>query len=247
MLNFTEKCKSKEYGLNCVSTMASEVKIGPILINYIANILKLTKIIARKHKPIPIELVEKALLSGSYLKEIECIDSDGLHYLYNTMIHKPKSAFFNASKKEKHKNSPSINEFELLTKKKESYSKALIKLSDLYLMDETITKNDYLLKKRDIEKNIHEVDIKIERIKFDNSDVKNFIVKTNKFTFYNDLLKDGEVNFRKLAMTNENGFIKDFINMIINNIVVKDSRILSISFKNGLCNKFIYKDEKALI
>lgn len=241
------RCKSKERGLSCTSTMASEVKIGPILINYIANILKLTKIIAKKHKPIPIKLFEKALLSGDTLNGIECIDPDGLYYLYNNMIHKPKSAFFNSNEKEKHKNSSSINEFELLTKKKESYSKALIKLSDLYLIDEAITKNDYLLKKRELEKSIHEIDIKIEKVKFDNSDEKSFIAKTNKFTFYNELLKDGEVDFRKLVLTNETGFIKDFINMIIDNIVVKDSRILSINFKNGLCNKFIYKDEKTLI
>ncbi|WP_252236136.1 hypothetical protein [Clostridium sp. CH2] len=34
--------------------------------------------------------------------------------------------------------------------------------------------------------------------------------------------------------------IKEFVNILINKIIVKDSQIISLEFKNGLVTTFIY-------
>ena len=50
------------------------------------------------------------------------------------------------------------------------------------------------------------------------------------------------IEFDKLIRKIDPQIVKEFIGAVIKKIVIKDGRVVSICFKNGLEHKFLYKN-----
>lgn len=71
-----------------------------------------------------------------------------------------------------------------------------------------------------------------------------FLEKATYFYLTNSLNQKRSLDFRKMVDTFEPKMLQDFLCSVIDHITVVDGHVASISFKNGLTNKFIYKTTK---
>lgn len=154
--------------------------------------------------------------------------------LFDIIVNKQYSFYsFNKAKK--------LNkDFNLDLKKKEleKYERALKRLEELYLFDEEgMSRKNYLLRKKEIEDNINKINDNIksnnktdEKIEIDslllNTILKEIIIKR--------LDNKSAINF----ISREN--LKEFFNAFIEEILILDRKIISITFKNGLNIGFSY-------
>ena len=51
------------------------------------------------------------------------------------------------------------------------------------------------------------------------------------------------IDFEEMIKTIDTKAVKNFVVSIIQKIVIKDGKIMSVRFKNGLEHKFVYRDQ----
>ena len=51
------------------------------------------------------------------------------------------------------------------------------------------------------------------------------------------------IDFKEMIKTIDTKAVKNFVVSIIQKIVIKDGKIMSVRFKNGLEHKFVYRDQ----
>ena len=51
------------------------------------------------------------------------------------------------------------------------------------------------------------------------------------------------IDFEEMIKTIDTKAVKNFVASIIQKIVIKDGKIMSVRFKNGLEHKFVYRDQ----
>lgn len=104
-----------------------------------------------------------------------------------------------------------------------------------------MSKKDYFLKKQKIENNITEIRKKIDETAITDSSSHNynFILNAATLEFSRKLISE-KINMKSLIQDVGRDLIKEFVNILINKIIVKDRQIISLEFKNGLVTTFIY-------
>ena len=68
------------------------------------------------------------------------------------------------------------------------------------------------------------------------------MAKAAVFLVTNQLQGKRFIDAEKLLRQIDTHVVKEFLNSVVQKIVIKDGRVLSIRFKNGLEHKFLYKD-----
>ena len=71
-----------------------------------------------------------------------------------------------------------------------------------------------------------------------------FIKQASYFIISQALLEKRVVNYEKYIHEIDPRVFKDFLRPVVQNFCIKDGRIESIRFKNGMEHKFLYKDEE---
>ncbi len=223
-------CTSRYNHLGCQQKTVSEKIVGEFTFNFISDIIRNSKnrAISSEHE------LENILLSNKALGGVLAID--GISELYASIFNENDN--FKISKKEN-----VINfENEGLTKEREKYKRALIRLDDLYLFDdESISEKDYLIKKNKLNDKLNEIESKLKHEKKSGNNDVNFIkLATN--AMLNDILMETEnIDMKLFINTVGRDVIKEFITTIIDKIIVRDKKVMCIRFKNGTENRFIYK------
>ena len=69
-----------------------------------------------------------------------------------------------------------------------------------------------------------------------------FMVKASVFIMTHQLQGKRFINFENMIRKIDPQVVKEFLRSVIQKIVIKDGRVISIRFKNGLEHKFLYKD-----
>ncbi|WMJ81930.1 recombinase family protein [Clostridium sp. MB40-C1] len=225
-------CSGRYNHLGCSQKTTNENYIGTFVFNFISNILKLQK----KIKKLDSEALEKALIKGKIFANvvgIENIESlQQLSYCENTFKTKNED------------NEDNAIEFEVIKKEKSKYERALERLETLYLFDdEAMSEKDYILKKNKINAKLNEINDEISKLTSTN-DIPNLnlIKEISKFALSKELLNTEFINYKELIMGIGRETLKEFINTVIDKIMIKDKKILNIKFNNGFESKFIYKD-----
>lgn len=236
-------CSGRYNHAGCNQKTISDKAIGTFVLNYISNILKLAK--PFKNKNLNLNDLESLLLKGNTFKSVVGITEKSLEDLYNAFNYSCKNILL---PKLEDPTTLESNTFELenFRKEKEKFKKAINKLEDLYLFDDEMSEKDYVIKKKKINDKILELDKKINDITSKNPEVSiyelNFLAEVNNIILSKELLKNDSINYKNLINKIGRETLKDFINIIIKNIIVKDKKILSITFKNGLESVFVYND-----
>ncbi len=236
---------SKKAYRKCTGAIG-EVKLGPFVINYIANMVKANEYINKYGTKGTEKQVEKILLKGPMFKDVVGIVPEDLSKTYSIMLRNTGDILFDNVdiKKDIQKDS----ELENLKSEKKKLERALRRLEDLYLFsDESMSEKDYLIRKHDIDKRMDEINNKIKKRSIEFSkDLPghdlNFIKKATQYLLAQNLIGDRPINYNKMVKIADKQLLQDFMQSIIKKIVVEEDKcISSIEFVNGITHRFIYR------
>lgn len=226
-------CKGRYNKLGCSQKTVSDTIVAEFILNFISNMMKISKI----RKTLSVNELEENLLLGNTFKNI--IGIKEIDHVFNSIYFSNKSTF----KLQKDKENKVIDfNIEQLQSQLKKYQKALSKLEDLYLFDEAeMSTKDYIIKKNTINDKIKEINKKLDNsiTKESSSYNINFILNVTTLELSKQLMK-GNIKIKSLINNTGRDIIKDFINTLINKIIVKDKQVKSIEFKNGLTVTFLY-------
>lgn len=204
--------------------------------NYIGTfVLQLIKNILSTNKNINIVDFEKSIISG--IKGV--IGLANIEEVYNAFNNSSSSLFTHNVEK----SNVNIMDIDNITKEKNKYLRALERLEDLYLFDdEAMSEKDYIIKKNKIQDKLKELNgkLKLQNKNDDNNINMNFLIKANLFAL-KSFLNETTINYKEIIIAIGRDRMKEFMNTIIDNIVIKDRKIISITFKNNLKTEFIYE------
>lgn len=226
-------CKGRYNKLGCSQKTVSDTIVAEFILNFISNMMKISKI----RKTLSVNELEEKLLLGNTFKNI--IGIKEMDHVFNSIYYSNKSTF-NLQKDKENK----VIDFNIehLQSQLKKYQTALSKLEDLYLFDEAeMSTKDYVIKKNTITDKIKEINKKLDNsiTKESSSYNINFILNVTTLELSKQLMK-GNIKIKSLINNTGRDIIKDFINTLINKIIVKDKQVKSIEFKNGLIVTFLY-------
>lgn len=233
-------CTSRRTYRACDAPGASDVTIGPFVFNYIANIVRATKSRAKISGP---DDLERILLSGPEFKDIKYINRDDLDIIVQAIRGSVKGgATFVPSPPGSEKGAPEI---EGLRAEADKLSRALDRLKKAFLFDDSgIPESEYLSTRSDLQERLTAVNNKIADAltgdSYSEAAELSFVNSASSFLLSYRLQSGDHIDYSDFASTVDKQVLKDFVSLVIDRIILKDSKIQEIVFKNGLRNRFIY-------
>lgn len=162
------------------------------------------------------------------------VNSINAEKLFDYIINKKHSFYQLDSANTKNENAIK-NDIRL--KELEKYKRALVRLEELYLFGEdSISSKDYILRKKKIEESINS--IKKELASENKTEEVQIDFKLINSVLNNVILTKLDNKTAIELLTRER--LKDFFNSIVEEILILDKKIISITFKNGLNIGFSY-------
>ena len=233
-------CTSRRTYRACDAPGVSDVTIGPFVFNYIANIVRATKSRAKISGP---DDLERILLSGPEFKDIKYINRDDLDIIVQAIRGSVKGgATFVPSPPGSEKDAPEI---EGLRAEADKLSRALDRLKKAFLFDDSgIPESEYLSTRSDLQERLTAVNNKIADAltgdSYSEAAELSFVNSASSFLLSYRLQSGEHIDYSDFASTVDKQVLKDFVSLVIDRIILKDSKIQEIVFKNGLRNRFIY-------
>lgn len=233
-------CGSKNKNNDCGNKYISDIVLGPFVFNYIANLMRLKKIISTKTS---LSTVENYLLKGKIFENVKSINQDDLKKTKDVFLSKNTSMPYQPVEITAEE---TISEKSILEDKKRKAEIALNRLRSLFLYGESdMPEKDYLVERKSILDNLESINKRLNEIKVSEetnpiSD-DDFIKKASYFIMAEKLLSDGYIDYEKYIRTIDPIVPRNFIKSIISKIEVADGNIISIEFKNGTIHHFNYK------
>ncbi|MGL5153130.1 MAG: recombinase family protein [Clostridium sp.] len=221
-------CSGRYNFFGCNQKTISDKIVGTFVLNFISNLINLKRVNSN---------IEEQLLKGIKSDDLIGIDTNSINEIMNFeyMSDSMKSKEIN--------NGKSDVEIELIKKEKVKFKRALDRLEDLYLFDdETMSEKDYILKKKKINDKLEELDIEIKNLRLNDNLLDEEFFNVAKNVILKLELKSGNIDYKKLVQKVSKETLKELVNTIIDNIIVRDRHVLSINFKNGLLVNFAYKE-----
>lgn len=228
----------------CPASGISDVTLGPFIFNYISNIVTASK--SRRKIQTPEEL-ERILLTGPEFKDVAGIGSEGLNIMFSSLSGRPAAGASGFTAKLHYQPEEDANTSELasLKSKLTKILRALDRLKRAYLFDdETMDEKEYLETKADLEAQRVACSNRIQELSdtqyTGNINELAFVQSATSFLL-NHEMQSGHIQYNELAPLIGHETLKEFVNVVIDKIMIQDSRPVSIIFKNGLEHKFLYK------
>ncbi len=140
-----------------------------------------------------------------------------------------------------------IDERNLLSVEKRKKERALARLKSLYLYnDDAISERDYIIEKKTLTDSIERIDKRLEEIERNSSQHftmtdDEFMTKASVFIMTHHLQGKRYIEFEKLIRKIDSRVIKDFVSSVVQKVVIKNGRVMSIRFRNGIEHNFLYK------
>ena len=228
----------------CTGKSTSDAVLGEFIFNYILNMLNAQRDFDGINSP---EELQKALLRGNIFSYIESIEADGLNDLYNVLASGEVSGEV-YGKGANIKTSPRVDsELGNLRAEKQRLERALDRLTNLYLYSEdAMSEREFVIQKTKLAEQLDNI---TEQIGFASSDAwqqsvsdEVFIQRASEFIIAQKLTDRNYISYQRLAMTVDNEVLKEFVTSILDSIIVKDGRVKTIVFRNGLSHTFIPRE-----
>lgn len=241
-------CSRKRRFDDCENKYISDVVVAPFVLNYIANVIKAQNNFG---KSTPIETFERKLLRGTMFSEVEHTEQVGLQEMYDMLRSGVSDAVYTSRTLSDIADAQELaDERDLLVAERRKKERALARLKSLYLYnDEAISESDYLIERKNLSDSIDTIDKRLEEIEKHSSRQftltdDEFMAKASMFIMTHQLQDKRFIDFEKLIRKVDPVIVKEFINSVTQKIVIKQGRITSIRFKNGLEHKFLYKTQE---
>lgn len=228
---------------SCKNKFVSDMTLGPFAINYIANIIKARNSFGKNTS---IETLEKKLLRGKIFEDIEHIERSGLLEFHKILSASKNKIPFVLETSSDDGTLLENNEYELLHTEKHTNEKALDKLKSLYLYTDNLSEKEFFIEKAKVSKKLEKINKRLEELEKENkinlsTSDEELIQKASLFILEQKLNDKREINFNQLMNNIDGHIVKYLFNYIIQNLCVKDGKVVSICFKNGTKHEFLYK------
>ena len=238
-------CTNRRVYRSCDAPYCSDVVIGAFVFNYVRNIVQATK--SRTKIKTPADL-ERILLSGDEFDRIEKIDPADLDVIYQAIrgtIAPSKGLSYIPAPIEsrQQKDETGLND---LRAEASRLSRALDRLKKAYLFDDdALPESEYLSTRQDLTEQLTAVNNKIADALTDESYQEaaelSFVNSASSFLLSYRLQGTDRIIYSDFASAVEKSVLKNFVGLIIDHIVIRDSYPVEIVFKNGLRNRFVLK------
>ena len=240
-------CGAQRINHTCKNKYARDTIVGPFLFAYIRNMLQIRK----DFQPTCTKKeMEKRLLSGDEFTEVKGISSAALSSLRCTLISNTTGEFVYTVKNTASKTLPEAikhgQKKSELNAAMDKAQRALKRLKDLYLFsDSAMSQQEYLIKRDELTKEVDICRHNIRALEKDSIFMTNlsderFIEQASSFLFQKSFTKTSALPFKELVMAIGAAPLKEFINSIVDSILVKDGHVIEITFRNGIAHQFIY-------
>ena len=236
-------CPNVRKTKTCTAKFTSDTVLGEFLLNYILNILNAQKHFSEIDSP---ETLRKHLLLGSTFQNVDQVDENGLHSLYimlskysgndTVLLKRPKA---------KAKVDP---ELKRMMNEKKKQERALDRLNNLYLYSEDgISEREYYVRKQEITDALAEINEAIGLMSQESwmqsmSD-EDFLRQASTFIITQKLSDRQYIYFESLAESTDPEILKNFFASILDSVILKDGKVETVVFRNGLTHTFTYKDQ----
>lgn len=238
-------CSRRRRFDDCQNKYISDVTLGPFVLNYIANMIKASNSFG---KTTSIDTLQKKLLRGEYFADVDHIGRPGLEELYNHLRDGVGTLEYKPQPVDTAESLAAISEKDILLSEKRRLERALSRLKSLFLYSEdTMAEKDYIVERKRILDSLEDVNARLEEVErtavasLSLSDDE-FLAKASYFIMAQQLQDKRFVDYEKFIRKIDPQIVKDFINSVVQNFCIKDGRIVSILFKNGIEHQFFYKD-----
>lgn len=235
-------CGKKSRKGTCDNQNVSDVVIAPIIINYIAAMVDITK--HKRHIKTTKEL-EQMILKRISFSDIAGIAEDSLKDTLDLLYGKNGTQLWSAntvSQEDKSENKQKLTE---LQAKLEKTERAIERLKKAFLFDDDgIDEKEFLEMKSKLEIDRVKIENEIKGMETESISVNvnqvEFIKTASQYLLMHEMNKDEIINYKELAIADEDS-IKNLFNSVLDHITVIDKHITEIVFKNGLTHKLLYK------
>lgn len=235
-------CGKRSRKGTCDNQNVSDVVIAPIIINYIAAMVDITK--HKRHIKTTKEL-EQMILKRISFSDIAGIAKDSLKDTLDLLYGKNGTQLWSAntvSQEDKSENKQKLTE---LQAKLEKTERAIERLKKAFLFDDDgLDEKEFLEMKSALEINRVKIENEIKGMEAESISVNvnqvEFIKTASQYLLMHEMNKDEIINYKELAIADEDS-IKNLFNSVLDHITVIDKHITEIVFKNGLTHKLLYK------
>nr|DAU57687.1 MAG TPA: integrase [Caudoviricetes sp.] len=240
-------CGAKTRAIHCQNLNVSDVKIGPFVINYISAMVRVSN--ERRKIKSPEELEEMLLSDKAVFADIMGLSSDSLNTTFELLTGKSATggALWRADLVNQEGVAADPAEIENLKDQIRKYERAKERLEDAYYFsDDGMSEKEYLEKKNRFDSMRVSAENKLKELTethiASGVDESAFMKSASTFLLTHKIRAGSHIVYSDLAGMVEEESIKEFFNLVLNHITVKDRRVTEIVFANGLSHKFIYRD-----
>nr|WP_278415060.1 recombinase family protein [Mediterraneibacter faecis] len=235
-------CGKKSRKGTCDNQNISDVIIAPIMINYIAAMVDVSK---HKKQIKTTKELEQVILKRISFSDVAGISEDSLQATLDLLYGKTGTQLWSAntvSQEDKSENKQKLTELQVKLEKTE---RAIERLKKAFLFDDDgIDEKEFLEMKSALEIDRVKIENEIKGMETESISVNvnqvEFIKTASQYLLMHELNKDENINYKELAITDEDS-IKTLFNSVLDHITVIDKHITEIVFKNGLTHKLLYK------
>lgn len=237
------RCYTRTQKRACSAANTSDIVVGAFVFNFVSNLIGVSND-RRKICNAGIEEVERRLLSGDPFADIAAIDSGSLRQIFDALrgVSRSASSYIPAPLPQSKEKGASI-----AAKRKEAdkITRAMERLKKAYLFDdEAMDEREYLTTRASLEEDLTRLNNEIadaEEAAFNDVSELSFVQSASEFLLSYKIQSGEPIVYSDFAPIVGNETLKKFVNVIIEKIEIKNGRVASIFFKNGLEARFIYK------
>ena len=236
-------CSRRRRFDDCKNPYVTDSSIGGFILNFIANLIKAANSFGRSTS---IETFQKKLLRGVGMSQVDHIGEPGLRELYNHLRSGYEGSPFEPPKTQAMAASD-VSERDLLLTEKRRLERALNRLKTLYLYSEdSMPEKDYIIERKALMDKLEATDDRISEIDAEAAQHTSlsddeFLAKASYFILSQELQDKRHIDYAKFVTSADPTIIKDFIKNVTTNFCIKNGRVISILFKNGIELQFFYK------
>lgn len=240
-------CARRRRFNDCQNKYVSDVTLGPFILNFIANLFRVSKSFG---KSTSIETLEKKLLRGDMFALVDHIERPGLEELYNHLRKGFDALAFESPAIDCIESGSELQERDLLLSEKRRLERAVNRLQSLFLFGEdAMSEKDYIVERRRLMDTLDDINARLDELEVQDAAAltlsdEEFMAKASYFILTQQLQNKRFVDYERFIRKIDPKIVKDFMSSIVQNFCIENGLTTSILFKNGLELRFSYKQAK---
>lgn len=238
------RCGDRFRKKSCDAVGCSDVVLGPFIFNYIRAMVQAS---AKRYKIKSPEELEHILLSDTIFSDVAGIISEDSEKTFR--LFSGASGSVSYSPEPLPAPSSSSGRAEELKQIIVKTERAMERLKKAYLFaDDAMGEKEYLETKLSLETSKIEAENELKALvesRFTSSMSElSFIRSASSFLLAHEIKTQDHIVYNEFAAAVDDEILREFLSMVIDQIVITDGRPAEITFKNGLRHRFLYRESK---